>query len=90
MRNEAGKNSGRLIDRIQSMKGISKKGFNKSIDVNPDWLKLSTTGKEPNIISYRKPIERDEKQVADKKSKQKSGRQASARVKSNVRKLVTS
>lgn len=38
-----------------SMKGI-KLGTNQSIEINTDKLLLTTSGKDPNIISYRKAV----------------------------------
>ena len=52
---------------------------------------MSSTGKEPNIISYRKQSNVDEKPIPKTESKfTKKTRQASAKVHSNIRKLVTS
>lgn len=43
------------MGRIHSMKGI-KWGMNQSMDVNTDLLLLTASGKDPNIISYRKAM----------------------------------
>ena len=59
-----------------SMKGI-KMGANQSIEINTDKLLLTTSGKDPNIISYRKAINSNE---TPNNYTQNYGRLASAKV----------
>ena len=67
-----------------STKGI-KWGNNQSIDVNTDKLLLTTTGKDPNIISYRKALNSNDT------SNNNYGRLASAKVGGKPRgKLINS
>ena len=57
--------------------------MNRSIDVNTDQLKLSTTGLEPNIISYRKPDQNDNPNRMSSTQKIRAARMASAKIRSS-------
>ena len=70
--------TGQPMGRIHSTKGI-RWGINQSIEVNTDQLLLTSTGKDPNIISYRKAINPN----ASSKNNMLHSRLASAKISAN-------